>query len=50
MIYPKNPERDRERYTNAAITRAQFRIQWAKVRKGIPRLYQRLTRQKSAER
>jgi hypothetical protein len=50
MFYPKNPERDRDRNTNAAITRAQLRIQWAKARESTRHWYQWLTRQKPTER
>jgi hypothetical protein len=46
MYVPPNPQRDRDRSANATITRAQLRVQWAKMRKSIPHWYRRLTGQK----
>lgn len=50
MFGQPNPQRDRDRFTNAAITRAQLRAQWAKLRESIPHWYRRFTGQKPAGR
>ena len=50
MYEQPNPQRDRDRYTNAAITRAQLRIQTDKLRESIRHWYRWLTRRKPAER
>ena len=50
MFYPPNPEQDRDRSTNAQITRAQLGIQSARLRESIRHWYQWLTRRKPAER
>jgi hypothetical protein len=47
MFYPPNPEQNRDRSANAAITRAQLRIQMAKLRKGIRHSYRWLVRGES---
>jgi hypothetical protein len=50
MFPQRNSKRNRDRYTNAEITRAQLGVQAAKLRESIRHWYQRLTRRKSADR
>jgi hypothetical protein len=46
----EDPQRTRDRRTNAAITRAQLRIQGARLRKNVRHWYQLLTGRGPAER
>jgi len=46
----ENPQRNRDRRENAAITRAQLRIQGAKLRENISHWYRRLMGRGPAER
>src|SRR4029077_17961699 len=46
----ENPQRSRDRRENAAITRAQLRIQGARVRENIRHWYRRLMGRGPAER
>jgi hypothetical protein len=50
MYARRNPKQDRDRSTNAEITREQLGVQGAKARESIRHWYRRLTRRKSAER
>jgi hypothetical protein len=51
MIYlPPNPENDHARRVNAEITRAQLRIQMARLRKSTGHWYRWLTGRTPAER
>jgi len=47
MFEQPNPQQDRDRYTNAAITRAQLRIQTARLRESIRHWYRWLVRGES---
>ena len=46
----RNSKRNRDRDTNAELTREQLGVQEAKLRESIRHWYRRLTRRKSAER
>ena len=50
MFVQRNSKRNRDRYTNAEITREQLGVQGAKLRESIHHWYRWLTRRKSAER
>ena len=50
MFVQRNSKRNRDRETNAEITREQLGVQEAKLRENIRHWYRWLTRRKSTER